>query len=209
MSDLVSVWKRDQPDYFCAIGEALITWTRVESNLCNTFCLCLNPQNAFPASSAFWAIVSFEGKLGLVHSVAEKITPYYPELAAEWNAIHNRTLTKSKKRNMIAHGSLVSTSIPGKKEMELFLAPYYQKGRTKRFPAPLPKPGQPYDSRPENRMYLEDIKQAAKNFHELAWRIEKFNDELYLRLQEDHRLEDAKVHPPRARGRSTRSQPEK
>jgi hypothetical protein len=52
-------------EYYTAVGHALTEFSLLENVLCRLFVTCVtdHSSNLLPAYSAFWAVVSFEGKV--------------------------------------------------------------------------------------------------------------------------------------------------
>jgi hypothetical protein len=172
---------KQQDQLYGPVGKALTLWASVESALCAAYCICVNPLNAYPAVYAFWAIVSFEGKLAATHAAVEAACVTFPNLATEWNAIRNRLIEKNRKRNRIAHGSVVNMGwikpSTGEQVWDAFLAPYYHHQKERRFLSIEPVEGE-YDPRPKDRMYEKEIGEISSGFEKAYDRLRDFNERL-------------------------------
>lgn len=94
---------------FTAVGIAINEWTQIEICLGTLFGICLRaPDTRQQAASVCFS--RFE-----------------EPLQAEWNRLHNRLLSKSKKRNAIVHGYVTQTVIvdeAGRRDGPAYLQPF-------------------------------------------------------------------------------------
>lgn len=88
---------------FARIGECIIAWATIENNLAILF-RGLAPNGRM--ADLTWArIRSFDAKLDLLNDVAQEIL--LDTLRADWNLLKAQTLICYKKRNEIAHSSII------------------------------------------------------------------------------------------------------
>lgn len=93
-------------DMLVAIGSALSNWQHVEAQVARV-CLALitTDKKHRAASAAFHSVLSFRTKLDMT-TAAAMMALDEPNLA-EWRTLANRLDRKAKKRNELAHFSLV------------------------------------------------------------------------------------------------------
>jgi hypothetical protein len=88
-----------------AVGRGIEAWSWVELNLCILLEGLLGQRRDNLIGAAFYAVVNFGSKLEMVDAVAQ-LTLRGKRLRA-WDALYERIRKKSKKRNEIAHFSIV------------------------------------------------------------------------------------------------------
>jgi hypothetical protein len=167
-------------DLYTAVGYALSRWSAVEWELCNLFVRCMTAMiSDAPVSQAFWAVLAFEAKLKMAHAVISRRCKDKPDYLSQWTTIHNRLTAQSKKRNKIAHGTVMQWEweASGVTKIDVFLAPYFYSMRS----MPMPKPGEfdTFDSRPTDRMYVPDIMRNAKGFCVTRERIDRLVQQFF------------------------------
>lgn len=158
---------------YASIGMSLSAWSSVEGVLCSIFCGAINPEWANPADKAFWAVVSFEGRMGMTSEVVLD-TVHEEELLAVWTSIENKLRRSAKLRNKIAHGSVVRMRNPKTKKQELFLVPYFGSARIEMIPTLKEAQNGKFDPRPKTRLTTEAIEEIARGFTKLRERLYAF-----------------------------------
>jgi hypothetical protein len=132
-----------------------------------------------PVSQAFWAVLAFEAKLKMARAVISRRFKDKPDYLSQWTTIHNRLTKQSKKRNEIAHGTVMECEweTNGETKTDVFLAPYFYSMRS----MPMPKPGEfeSFDSRPTDRLYAPDIMRYAKGFCVTRERIDRLAQQFF------------------------------
>lgn len=120
-------------DYFAAIGHTLTTWGMVESALCGLFeTVVSNLASCPPLRAAYWAIVSFEGKQKMADAAMLEVFRNHPPFLTRWKSINNRLIAKNKKRNSVAHGSVVELMrVDGTSKISF--VPYFDKTAKEHF----------------------------------------------------------------------------
>lgn len=156
-----------------AIGQALSMWGLIENELCTLCARCANPHNTAPTAHGFWKIVAFEAKLKLADAVICKSLEGRERDLQTWRSLHERLLRKSKIRNKISHGVILTVGYP-KAEVftkEMFLWPYYARDRSLgrsvvRGAGDLPN----------DRLYGNDIMRTAREWRAFYDEIVQFSD---------------------------------
>lgn len=90
-----------------AIGESVIAWAGVEQTLSFLFCFLVSggpTDNS--AHTAFMAIENFRSKLQVVDSVFHS-KRLHEDVAEAWKTLHAHLRSRSTKRNMIVHRTLL------------------------------------------------------------------------------------------------------
>lgn len=169
--------EKDKPEqFYAAIGRALTVWSGLENDLCLLFCRCVGTAVAFPANHAFWAVVSFDAKLKMTDAAMVALFPDSHPISAKWVKLKNHLHKKNRKRNEIAHGTLVSMPYRDKRTKkatnDLFFAPYFWGSIGKNIPST-------EDARPKDRMYLDDIRGATQKFSALQDRLKELAQEVF------------------------------
>ena len=173
-----------EDEIYAAIGRALTTWGHVEATLGQVFSVAMNPRNVDLAERAYWAVISFEGRLKMTRTVLEErghLAPF-----PEWDKIEPDLVANNKIRNKIAHGAVVNgarwkglLTFP-----EWVLAPYYHSRKRpellerirKRKPDEDPKAWAiTMDDRPKERFTLAQLKSFKNDFGRLGLRLSGFS----------------------------------
>lgn len=104
------------------VGEAIILWTRLETELFFVYAHIAHPEG-FPlgVSAAFHEVRGFHERLRMVdalisNNLAER---KYNQVRSKWTKLSAKLLATSKKRNMLAHGLVFTV------EHITYWAPYY------------------------------------------------------------------------------------
>lgn len=110
---------------YAAVGRAIVKWYSVEVELCRVFCQASYPDRFHPLFSdsplaqAFWAMRSADMRLNATSKMIDS-SEYGALFGDEWKAIDRKVRVCSRKRNRIAHGSLVFHNEVGENgEMEV------------------------------------------------------------------------------------------
>jgi hypothetical protein len=93
------------------VGWAHDRWGGVEHELSNVYVYALKAQYLVAALDAFYAVQSFEGKLGVAHAAVSRILALESPLLTEWEDLRERMKSKNKFRNRIAHGRIMELLI--------------------------------------------------------------------------------------------------
>lgn len=88
---------------FARIGECIIAWATVENNLAILF-RGLSP-NGHMADLTWARIRSFDAKLDLLNDIAQSVLS--DTLRADWTLLKAHTLSCYRKRNEVAHSSII------------------------------------------------------------------------------------------------------
>lgn len=177
---------------YAAVGHALTTWASLESEVCAIYRetvspLAHEPTGALkadsPAEDAFWAIVSFEGKLDMTGAavqrlLAPKTTSENALLLSEWTRVCKRIGEKSSKRNKLAHGSIFNLQTPSGVVCS-FAPRFYQS--TTGFRLSLGGPGttiQLISKPPEELWTAQRIDSVRKGFEAGIIRLQRFHHAL-------------------------------
>ncbi len=111
---------------YLAVGRAMSSWARLETYLCLCFSVCISPDKPLIGYKAFWAVLSFQGKLKLASAAIEQNVKDKPELYREWRRIREALKKKAANRNKLAHGCVMTLGVQtatGIKQ-EAYLFPY-------------------------------------------------------------------------------------
>ncbi|MEI9418091.1 hypothetical protein [Mesorhizobium sp. Cs1321R2N1] len=164
------VINRDNPEpeerFNAAVGRAVMTWGYVEWLHSELFQQVATGQAGNqPLVRAYWAIVSFEGKHKMVDAAMREALSKHPGFLARWINISNRLQRKSRVRNKLAHGTLVSPPRHKSGDQLALVAAVYSKTE---WP-------------PEDELLLAEVLDTEASFTKLG------ND--MLELQRDHFVE--------------------
>lgn len=99
--------KNESTDFYSALGMAITQWEFVEAELCNTFIRLVGAQNGIAANTAFYSVVSVEGRLKMLDAAAKITLNRASALFNEWDEIYKKIKAAKKKRNAMAHFSVV------------------------------------------------------------------------------------------------------
>jgi len=153
------------------VGQALHQWSLVEMEVANLFEVTSGMPNHNAAHAAMAAIVSFEARLKVCHSVLA-----FFELgtlhATYWQRLYHRLLKKLKKRNELAHFSVLCIGSPGDETWRL--VPYFSIGRWVL--------DQHTTGKPQQGLSVEQIRERALSFHQLMKDVVWFRYEMQVRL---------------------------
>jgi hypothetical protein len=167
---------------FIELGKALSRWSILEDTLCTAFCLATGNANTFPNSHAFWAIISFDAKLRMTHSVLTVRFRGNAEILSMWARAYSKLSRKKEKRNKLAHGTVVTFNFkPKGKAMEshTHLCPYYMSAMRKLVPEDILKTGDP---RPKDRLSAADITAIERAFKSTDDSLRKVCEAMYEEL---------------------------
>lgn len=95
--------EEERQAFYFSIGFAISQWAHVEAALARAFGQLVLAGDRFAANAAFFAAINFSTKLEMIDAAAKAHFLTRPELFAEWSALSNKTLLKSKIRNALAH----------------------------------------------------------------------------------------------------------
>lgn len=163
------------PELYEAVGRALTTWSWLEHKLAEVFCNSIGRSlYNTPVESAFWAVVSFDGKREMTDAVVRESFRHVSAIATEWNALNNRLIMKNRQRNKLAHGTVISL---GQAQVgrtihkaDCYFAPYH-------WPNSLAVPtleqlsDPKFETRPRDRMYVRDIREMEEGFKKTTQRL--------------------------------------
>jgi hypothetical protein len=149
-------------NFYSALGSAITQWEFVEAELCNTFISLIGAQYVMAANTAFYSVVSVEGRLNMVNSAASSTLSMLPDLLKEWDEIHKKIKVAKKKRNALAHFSVMQG--------------HFDKGRHFRL-QPSVHNFQSIGAT-VTTLYYEDLLAAAVLFAEVAERLFQYNSKL-------------------------------
>lgn len=171
------VLEKEKPEvFYAAIGRALTVWSGLENDLCTLFCRCVGTAISFPANHAFWAVVSFDAKLKMTDAAMTSLFPEGHPIFGKWVKLKDHLHKKNRKRNEIAHGTLVSMPHRDKRtrktKNDLFFAPYFWGTIGKNSLSA-------HDPRPGDRMYVDDIRSATQKFSALQDRLKDLAQEVF------------------------------
>lgn len=176
-------------ELYAALGRALNRWGGIEHSMCSLFCRCINEENSWPTVRAFWAVVSFEGKLAMVSEVVRGRFQHKPELVKRWEVLAADLKSRVSLRNKLAHGTVIRMANyrRGVCPPDLFLSPYHWKNHYQK-PLTYAQSRNPrHDSRPKDRLYRKNIDAIAKQFAEADKAIQQFwRDVLPIIRREDN-----------------------
>ena len=180
---------KEHKAYYEELGRALSRWARLESTLGRTFADACRTSNPTISNSVFWAAVSFEAKSNLCSSAVRAALAQHPGFLTEWASLAERMNRKSRTRNKLAHGSIVTMHWKknGKIKSDTFLSPfYYSQVITRR------ASGQKNsDPRPPKRMSLKNIISAAAGFSHLEHDLWDFSNRMHEELERADRDSDS------------------
>jgi hypothetical protein len=106
---------------YLAVGRCLEKWSWVEVNLAILLAGLLGGQRSGLIGPAFHAVINFKDKLRMVDEVAKRTLS--GKRLARWETLSSRVDKKAKKRNEIAHASIVLHG--GTAPLEARLHPYW------------------------------------------------------------------------------------
>lgn len=177
---------------YASIGRALTAWGRVEFEVSRVYSTAVGDGfPSAPASAAFWEVVSFDARLKMVN-VAIEHGVHSESLAAEqWLALSTRCRKRNRKRNALAHGSVIYTMPPKRK---LAFAPFFWSTVAQR---------KPFEADREMLVYSQNhICTFAEAFTKLANDLRAFQPELMIGRSElygaprSSRLRKRNARPP-------------
>ena len=160
-----------------SIGNAITTWAAVEDELCKTFCSALTVRFDLPAIAAFFAIRSFEGKLSALEAAITSLD--LPDIILDdWKRIYTALRTKNKKRNKIAHCSLL---LLPHLDYECRIFPFFSMNTESTEAMASEEPLDTVENRYHN-LRPHDIDNMAESFYQLSIKVREFNTELSRHL---------------------------
>lgn len=109
-----------------AVGKALDAWTKVEIAIEPLFA-CLSDADELKAKIAMASIVSFQARLDVCNSLVAQ-SHASRELRLKWHAITKRMSKKYKRRNEIAHFSVIDWRNADTGAITTCLIPYWTSG---------------------------------------------------------------------------------
>ena len=112
-----------------AAGHALSAWTIIERRITGLFLSLSTVTDNNKGYLIMDAIVSFDARVKIVSELVA-VSGWPKEEAAMWSALVNRIQRHQKRRNELAHFTIIHTS-DGKKT-KVVLAPYYSSGKAMR-----------------------------------------------------------------------------
>lgn len=154
--------KRESSEFYSALGMAITQWEFVEAELCGTFLLLVGAQYPTAANTAFYSVVSVEGRLAMLDAAARTTLMMHRELLQEWEGLHKKIKSAKKKRNAMAHFSVMQG--------------HFDKGRHFRL-QPSVHNFQSFGAT-VTTLYYEDLQAASELFAEVAEWIFTYNSKL-------------------------------
>lgn len=173
--------KQFYSEIYEALGEALCSWSKVESTLGQIYCKSINIENGWPAIHGFWAVASFEGKLKMSEAVISSALVGHPEIADKWTSASKQLRVKSKVRNKLAHGVVYTqnwTTRKGRDREDTFFSPYGFKELATNFASLKEMTSPRYDPRPKDRLYAKNIRQISREFRSLEGDLWEISNQL-------------------------------
>lgn len=107
---------------FALVGRAITQWSFVEERLCSIFQICTSTVSARPEGgiefldgyipmSVFYSVENFRSKLGMVDAAISSSLAsagdWSDEIRIEWDKLRRRTHRLSRKRNKLAHWTVL------------------------------------------------------------------------------------------------------
>jgi hypothetical protein len=111
-------------DLSLAIGRCILAWATVEQTMSWLFCWALRAQKDTLAYAIFATPRNFEARSLLVHN-AMRVRLENDSMLGDWNLLYTYVMQMSKKRNEVAHATVVGDG--SKFELE----PYFVQTQTK------------------------------------------------------------------------------
>lgn len=115
----------DHAKFTTAVGEALHQWSMVEMQLASLFVVISRMPDYTAGQAAMAAVVSFEARLQVCNAVL-MFLDLSDFQSKYWTRLFNRLLKKLKKRNELAHFSIVE--LHGPEGIDRRLMPYFSVG---------------------------------------------------------------------------------
>jgi hypothetical protein len=110
--------------FFETLGRAFGLWQYVEMQLFRVYTRLLRPDNAEVASAAFHSVINFNTRLGMTNAAAHVALAAGSPALSVWNALYNRAGRQAKRRNELAHFTVVyGVNPPTPSEFGPFLQP--------------------------------------------------------------------------------------
>lgn len=166
------------------VGRALTLWSFIEEALCVLFARAIYPNRKTPiatAVQAYWAVLSFDAKLNMVDTAVRSRLLDDSKLMKSWNTLKNRLGEKSKKRNELAHGTVIGFK---KATERVYFCPSFHKDLYSKVRYLGEHLSPTFNPIPQKKLTLKDVTQRRKAFGSLNGRLEKFlsefSDELEL-----------------------------
>lgn len=110
MAESVEVHNGEYEDFALTIGHALSCWTTVEQLVGRIFCLAVGARDSEAAYRAFWTVISFRGRLELADAAIKYTYRNSAAILAHWKDVTKILKTENSRRNIIAHGTIVTSS---------------------------------------------------------------------------------------------------
>lgn len=160
--DAPDVVETARKEFFAALGEAIAEWYWVELRLFYMISRLLGFKDIKAAGAAFSAVVNFNARLQMVES-AFQTAIQDEELRAEWRRLHRRLKKHARKRNGIAHLTVITFPQIEDPDMMVYLSHSFVDG----------------SKNPIEPVYLlKDLRQMTKDFHQLMHDFQSFVDRL-------------------------------
>ena len=168
---------------YLAVGRALSRWSLLEWDLAILFCACLGPYANY-GEFAFWAVVSFEGKLKMTDAVVRpNLRGGTAAINTEWDVIFNQLTKKNRMRNKIAHGTVLNSEFKRRSKRakknyrdETALFPYHWGRRLHAYMNM--HHGDIWDGRGIERLSAKQIDEMGNNFSALRTRLQRFRSQI-------------------------------
>ena len=183
----MSAVKATESEFYEAVGRALSKWSILEEHLCSVFITALQESSediAGPIAAAYWAVISFDARLKMVHAAVETRCFHFPELVREWARVRDAMSHNAQRRAELAHGTLLNAWYYDRKakdhKSELCFVPSFFKQTTSM--SQMQRSASAADARPAKRLSLFDINERIERFRELSAMLERFHARLYERF---------------------------
>jgi hypothetical protein len=100
-----STLEEEHERFYAALGKAITQWQHVEDALSRLYCGVFVVDDFWPASATYHTILAFEIRLEMVNAVLR--TACGPSFIQLWNPLYNKASRRAKRRNQLAHFSLL------------------------------------------------------------------------------------------------------
>jgi hypothetical protein len=176
---------------YIAVGRALSAWSAVEEALCSIYVRSLMPDHKTEVGSAiasFWAVDAFSSKLNMADASIQFRFAREQQLLSAWKILKKRAGDKSRARNELAHGCVMTMSyrVQRKEPMvrEMFFAPsMYKQLNLLATKIPDDWLSSGYDPRPEKRLTAAQIDHRTQAFQMFAKRLRRFDECMFRKIE--------------------------
>jgi hypothetical protein len=197
--------EEEQKDFLASVGNVISSWAIVESKLGELYLFTTGAHGVLVTpfhqsiEASYFAIMSFEGRLGMNTTAINFMPNVTDTLKKDWPTLANKISRRWKNRSLVAHSGII-----GSCEHKLGRRIWLQ-------PSPLVstsvKRGK--DDKPI-RYFKQELDEFVISFIELAREIEKFRHRCFLAMTQQVSPSQA-AHPPPAfhvKGGQTHTKPQ-